>query len=862
MQVGVCARSLSPQRCLDMPLTCLSAFGGTLSSYTWICLIVAFLQLRTPPVLPALHQLPYKIQKPNGAQSDFADNLKKLRGYGSKNKSSEAELLFQFFRFYAHEFDYDKYVLSVRLGKMIPKSDKNWQFAVNNQLCVEEPFNLGRNLGNTADEYSFRGLHMELRRAFDLISAGKFEEACEEYVFPKEEERVWTRPPTQPRPVLLRSASQTHNSSGRGGRGGHRGGRHNNHHRGGGGGPGSSRRTSSSVPPYDPSVFPHTVNIQQDLSWYPSPQFAMHYPQDFLTHLALHQQENFRQMQQMYAQGPGFGQQQGMGQQMMTSAPTSGQGQSSDRSRTNSFDNQPPISAPLRPDLFALYGMTLGSPLFAQAGTGYAGYPASPVTASGPGQDYRRPLQRSTVTTDKGAAAASSSLRSQSQPAARSPSATQPNVPGQQLPLSQSATRVPSTGSRNPNGIPIPSFMSDDADFDETPKASSTPPHSEETMYAAYNSESPGTSSTSQQPQGSSNGVASGELANQPPSSNPGRRRLSTDQLPQTILDRRMKRTSRSPSPLGHSRAFSAGTGSASVSAAVPGSSAQPRNLKGPLVVNGSGLKARTAAASRLAPSAEGPAPGEVSPPAVGQSSQIQQGRTTAGQQPQTDQGPFTAASQPPLIVNGSNVNPAQGSEDQSFRERIAMLSSYYMTPSYLAQDPTFAGSGQLTPAARQHLVSQQPQNAVIAPLDLAISNSHVRRPAESEGQVLSPVYETHAPSSTAARKPDVRSKTSKASHTQDPKQSGSAAAVRQNPKLDDQVQRSQEAAKQSKNAKPAVPTPKVNSSRESGHVRGARSETDQGWQKAGKGKKKATSTTQQSNAEPPPKNVSERKGG
>lgn len=838
-----------------LSLTCALAFGGTLSSYTWICLIIAFLQLRTPSVLPSLHQLPYKTQKPNGAHSDFADNLKKLRGFGAKNKSSEAALLFQFFRFYAHEFDYDKYVLVVRLGNMIPKTDKNWQFAVNNQLCVEEPFNHGRNLGNTADEYSFRGLHMELRRAFDLISAAKFEEACEEYVFPKEEERVWTRPPSQPRPVLLRSASQTHSGSGRGGRGGHRGGRHNNHHRGGGG-PGSNRRTSTTVAGYDnTTMFAPTVNIQQDLSWYPNGHLGIQYPQDFLTHLALHQQENFRQMQHLYAQAPAFGQQQSMGHPMMASAST-GQSQSSDRSRTNSFDNQPPMAAPLRPDLFTLYGMTLGSPLFTQAGTGYAGYPTSPATTSGTGQDYRRPLQRSTVTTDKGAAASSSSLRSQSQPAARSPSAAQPTLPGQYLSPSQSATKVSSVGSRNPNGIPIPSFMPDDAEFDETPKPSSTPPHSEETKYATYISESPGTSRAAQQPQMASNGIAFGDLANQPSSSNPGRRRLSTDQLPQTILDRRMKRTSRSPSPMGHSRAFSTGTTSASTSAAVPGSSTPNRNQNGPLVVNGSGPKARISAASRLASSTEGPAPREAFTPAVGHHMLTQQVQPTTGQQPQsTDQGPPTAADQPPIIVNGSNSNPAQGAEDQSFRERMALMSASYMTPSYLAQESTFAGSGGMIPGA-QH------QNAVIAPLDLAISNRHVRRPAEPESQVLSPVYETHAPSPTSARKPDMPSKTSKASHSQDAKHTSSAGSARQNSKLDEQGQRSQEATKPSKNAKAVVPTPKVNGSREGGHVRGARSETDQGWQKAGKGKKKAASTTQPGNAEPQPKHTSERKGG
>jgi hypothetical protein len=79
----------------------------------------------------------------------------------------------------------------------------------NNRLCVEEPFNLTRNLGNTADDTSFRGLHLELRRAFSLIAEAKLKDCCEQFVFPAEEERIWEKPPPQPRPVLSRSASQS-----------------------------------------------------------------------------------------------------------------------------------------------------------------------------------------------------------------------------------------------------------------------------------------------------------------------------------------------------------------------------------------------------------------------------------------------------------------------------------------------------------------------------------------------------------------------------------------------------------------------------------------------------------------------------
>ncbi|KAF5009401.1 hypothetical protein FDECE_4378, partial [Fusarium decemcellulare] len=692
-----------------------AAFGGTLSSYTWICLIIAFLQLRSPPVLPALHQMPHKLPRPDGSKPDFADDLKKLAGFGNKNKSSVAELLFQFFRFYAHEFDYDKHVLSVRLGKLVTKHDKKWHYAINNQLCVEEPFNIGRNLGNTADEYSFRGLHLELRRAFDLLSVANFEEACEPYVFPKEEERVWSRPPPQPRPVLLRSSSQTH--SGRGGRGNHRGGRHNNNfHRGGN----PNRRASSSVPTYDANnnnnnMFIQPVNMTQELQWYQNPQFQFQYAQqDLMTQMAYHQ-ENLRLL---YASQPAFMQHQAqaqaqaqvMGQQQrMAANATSGQQQqsqqqqqSADRSRTNSFDN-PPLSAPLRPDLYAMYGMTLGAPFFPQAGAGYGTYPSSPASTNGATQDFRRSLQRSGVNNESGVSSSSSTLRSHSQPASRSPSAAQAAAgyfAGQSVNGSAS--------TRSMNGVPIPSFMSDDTDFDETPKAHTDSPQSEEGKYARfYLTETP---SPGKQSQKSQNGIAFGDLSSQ--NSSPGRRRLSTDQLPQTILDRRMKRTSRSPSPLGHARAFSTNTASAPLaSAPFPGS--QNKNLSRPLVVNGSCLKTSVIQSPRQPSGSESNASEESS--SFDNPLQINNGNgvpslpvdgpvvsaavpeEAAKQQPAAEQAPAT---------NGANAHVAPSpADDASFRERIAMMSAYYMNTQHIMQEPVSAGTSRLSPSTRQRLL-------------------------------------------------------------------------------------------------------------------------------------------------------------
>lgn len=880
------SRGGPPPPRVNLALIIVAGLGGTLSSYTWICLIIAFLQLRSPPVLPALHQLPHKLPKSDGTVSDFADNLDKIRGYGSKNKSSVPELLFQFFRFYAHEFDYDKHVLSVRQGRLMTKVDKQWNYQMNNQLCVEEPFNVSRNLGNTADEYAFRGLHLELRRAFYLISAAKLSEACEQYVYPKEEERVWTRPAQQSRPVLLRSSSQTHSThSGRGGRGTYRGGRHNaNFHRGVGGaagaatGGGPSRRASASVATYDNGVFMAPMNMQQDMTWYQNPHFQFQYAQqDLMTQMAYH--ENMRQLQ-LFAHSPGFLQQpQAMGQQRVPAGSASSQ-QPSDRSRTNSFDNVP-HSATLRPDLYALYSMGLSHAFYPQV-AGYGTYPSSPAATGESGQEFRRSLQRSTVTTDNGASASSSSLRSQSQPASRSPSAAYSQTAHHRG--SQTPTSATAHAPKNPHGVPIPSFMSDDADFDETPRAVLESPESSEDdsrstgffhgrkpSLVGHAQPQPQQATAAPPPpppppsQGLSNGIAFGDLA--ATSTSPGRRRLSTDQLPQTILDRRMKRASRSPSPLGHARAFSTGTSAAPLPS-VASAANYGNNSSRPLVVNGSCLKAGAVTGRRQASRRESLQPEDHPVAADVDQAVLVNGSSNATSltaDAPSIPSPVSVAEQLPTLVNGTGtpVAVAPSSDDASFRERVALMAAQHITPKGYQQETTPNGSpARLSPSARQRWMSRQPQNGVIAPLDLAMGDQAANKPTVMDAAHLSPVYEVGASSPNAVRhndgfwlpaKPDARNEMRAA----DAETGGPAPTpTERHPAAhgDDRPHRS---------AKASVPASKAMGSRVNGHVRGAKSESDGGWQKAGKGKKKAVNAAgQQGHAELPPKHESERKGG
>jgi len=168
-------------------------------------MILNFLQTREPPVLPSLHMLPHETKPPNhGVDVSFADNIETLRGWGKDNHETLGELLFGFFKKYGHDMDYETMVLSVRAGKLLSKEEKGWQFLQNNRLCVEEPFNTGRNLGNTADDCSMRGIHLEFRRAHRiLVEKVDLAECCELYEFPPEEVHHIPPPQAPSRPVTL-----------------------------------------------------------------------------------------------------------------------------------------------------------------------------------------------------------------------------------------------------------------------------------------------------------------------------------------------------------------------------------------------------------------------------------------------------------------------------------------------------------------------------------------------------------------------------------------------------------------------------------------------------------------------------------
>ncbi|KAI9678459.1 MAG: hypothetical protein M1829_002057 [Trizodia sp. TS-e1964] len=466
--------------------------GGTLNSYTWMCMIINFLQTRTPPILPVLHKstngqgnhspkstAPPKAPTPvsvttaqstNAARSSFNDDLDSLVGFGKHNKETLGELIFNFFRYYGHELDYENSVISVRRGKLISKEEKGWPFWQAYRLKVEEPFNVERNLGNTADDTSFRGIHVELRRAFTLISENvSLTECCAQYLFPPPEEerekaslllnkapsQILPQPPPPPASqpqtrnstLPSRSVSQSSRGGSRGNSNSGRGGKHStgvgvvggggggSSGAGGGGGAGggsqsqrgSQNRRASSGASYNQASY-QPIRSQQNSNSHQEHAYQHQFAQSQLhEHLrlsfqALQTEETLwrYQLHQTQAQQQAQIIAHAQSHTVPTRSSSQGKGQGQDASTlflngvpaSESYD-MAPRTAPIRPSIFwypLQYGLI---PVTAHHGTNTN--PSSPLmTPALP--ELRRSIRRSSVADGSG----TGPLRSHSQPAARS----------------------------------------------------------------------------------------------------------------------------------------------------------------------------------------------------------------------------------------------------------------------------------------------------------------------------------------------------------------------------------------------------------------------------------------------------------
>jgi predicted nucleotidyltransferase len=152
-------------------------YKGTLSSYCYVLMCIFHLQTRSPPILPVLQDpsLPATVKAQVGEwKVEYFDDIEHLKQHGfiSENHQSLAELVWEFFEFWAWLHDYPRDVVSVRLGHIISKESKDWTKRVGRDrhlLCVEDPFLLSHDLGRTVDMKSKDVMRKEFFRAATIL---------------------------------------------------------------------------------------------------------------------------------------------------------------------------------------------------------------------------------------------------------------------------------------------------------------------------------------------------------------------------------------------------------------------------------------------------------------------------------------------------------------------------------------------------------------------------------------------------------------------------------------------------------------------------------------------------------------------
>ena len=148
-------------------------YRGTLSSYCYVLMCIYHLQSRSPSVLPVLQRLPPTVSVTvREWKAEFFDDAEALKGFGLENKQTLAELVWQFFEYWAWKHDYMHGVISIRTGSVITKDEKDWTRRIGNErhlLCVEDPFELSHDLGRTVDKQTRDVMRKEFLRAATLL---------------------------------------------------------------------------------------------------------------------------------------------------------------------------------------------------------------------------------------------------------------------------------------------------------------------------------------------------------------------------------------------------------------------------------------------------------------------------------------------------------------------------------------------------------------------------------------------------------------------------------------------------------------------------------------------------------------------
>ncbi|XP_042562491.1 poly(A) RNA polymerase GLD2 [Clupea harengus] len=146
------------------------ASRGTLSSYTLVLMALHYLQTLPQPVIPCLQMDYPECFNPSMDIHLVPNGPRNIPPFISKNQSTLGELFLGFLKYYATVFTWDKYVISVRQAKAIPKTNcTDWR----KFICVEEPFDGSNTARAVHEKDKFEAIKSQFHASWQVLQLRK-----------------------------------------------------------------------------------------------------------------------------------------------------------------------------------------------------------------------------------------------------------------------------------------------------------------------------------------------------------------------------------------------------------------------------------------------------------------------------------------------------------------------------------------------------------------------------------------------------------------------------------------------------------------------------------------------------------------